>query len=47
MKISKEVGVHSIAYHSSGVEGMLELQDGIRTNNKQINYSHKPTQINQ
>jgi hypothetical protein len=41
------VGVRSLVYSTSRWKGMLELQNGTRKIDKQLDYSHKPTQTKQ
>jgi hypothetical protein len=43
----ERIGVRSLACNTSGVGGVLELLDGIRTSDKWVNYSHRPAQTKQ
>jgi hypothetical protein len=40
----KGVAARSLAYNTSRVEGVLELQDGNMKIDKKFNYSHRPAQ---
>jgi hypothetical protein len=43
----KGIGARSLACNTLGVEGMLELRNGTRKNDKLFNYSHGPAQSKQ
>jgi hypothetical protein len=46
-KKDKELGHIPWFVTLRGYRGMLELQDGITTSDKRVNYSHGPTQTKQ